>query len=39
MNSRIQLLKASARGFRNRDNYRIRILFFMGKLDLLPALN
>lgn len=39
LNSRIQLLKASARGFRNMDNYRTRILFFLGKLDLLPALN
>jgi transposase len=38
LNNRIQLLKASARGFRNADNYRIRILFFLGKLDLLPAL-
>ena len=35
-NSRIQALKSAARGFRNFDNYRIRILFFCGKLDLLP---
>jgi len=38
LNGRIQLLKASARGFRNMNNYRVRILFFLGRLDLLPAL-
>ena len=32
-NSKIQALKAAARGFRNAANYRIRILFFCGKLD------
>lgn len=32
-NSKIQSLKAAARGFRNVANYRIRILFFCGKLD------
>jgi len=37
-NSLIQTLKANARGFRNFDNYRIRILFFCGKLDLAPGL-
>jgi transposase len=36
LNSRIQQLKANARGFRSFDNYRTRILFFCGKLDLLP---
>jgi transposase len=36
-NSRIQSIKAMARGFRNFDNYRTRILFFCGKLDLMPA--
>lgn len=35
-NSTIQSIKASARGFRNFDNYRIRILFFLGRLDLQP---
>lgn len=35
-NSRIQTIKAAARGFRNFDNYRTRILFFCGKLKLLP---
>lgn len=37
-NSRIQSLKSAARGFRSFKNYRIRILFFCGKLDLKPAL-
>ena len=33
-NSAIQLIKANARGFRNFTNYRLRILFHCGKLDL-----
>jgi transposase len=33
-NSAIQLIKANARGFRNFSNYRARILFHCGKLDL-----
>jgi transposase len=36
LNSKIQNLKSAARGFRNFENYRIRILFFCGKLDLYP---
>ena len=36
LNSKIQSLKAAARGFRNFKNYRIRILFFCGKLNLYP---
>ena len=36
-NSIIQSLKATARGFRSFANYRVRILFFCGKLDLRPA--
>lgn len=36
MNSKIQMIKSNARGFRSFDNYRIRILFFCGKLDLYP---
>ena len=36
-NSRIQSLKSNARGFRNFANYRIRILFFCGKLNLQPV--
>lgn len=37
-NSKIQAIRAEARGFRRFANYRTRILFFCGKLDLLPAL-
>jgi transposase len=37
-NSKIQAIRADARGFRRFSNYRARILFFCGKLDLLPAL-
>jgi transposase len=37
-NSRIQAIKAAARGFRSFKNYRTRILFFCGKLDLTPGL-
>ena len=36
INSKIQAIKANARGFRNFKNYRIRILFFCGKLSLTP---
>jgi hypothetical protein len=36
LNSKIQSLKAAARGFRNFQNYRTRILFFCGKLELYP---
>jgi transposase len=35
-NSIIQSLKSAARGFRSFTNYRTRILFFCGKLKLLP---
>jgi transposase len=35
-NSRIQAIKSAARGFRNFENYRTRILFYCGKLDLKP---
>ena len=37
-NSRIQAIKADARGFRRFGNYRTRILFHCGKLNLLPEL-
>jgi transposase len=37
LNSRIQQIKANARGFRAFAHYRTRILFFCDKLDLLPA--
>ena len=33
-NSAIQLIKANARGFRNFSNYRARILFHCGKLEM-----
>lgn len=36
LNSKIQSLKATARGFRSFPNYRVRILFFCGKLELYP---
>ena len=38
LNSKIQAIKSSARGFRNFENYRIRILFSCGKLDLSPKI-
>ena len=36
-NSKIQSIKSDARGFRRFENYRARILFFCGKLDMMPA--
>ena len=36
-NSRIQEIKANARGFRSFYNYRTRILFFCGKLTFFTA--
>jgi transposase len=36
-NSIIQTIKANARGFSSFANFRTRILFFCGKLDLTPA--
>ncbi len=38
-NSRIQSIKSAARGFRNFANYRTRILFYCGKLDLMPCIS
>jgi transposase len=35
-NSRIQTIKSNARGFRSFENFRTRILFYCGKLDLEP---
>lgn len=35
-NSKIQTIKANARGYRNFANYRIAILFYCGKLELHP---
>jgi transposase len=39
LDSKIQFLKHAARGFRTFHNYRTRILFFCGKLDLYPILH
>lgn len=36
MNSRIQAIKANARGFRSFEHYRSSILFHCGKLELYP---
>ncbi len=38
LNSKIQSIKASARGFRSFENYRYRILFCCGKLALSPKI-
>ena len=37
-NSVIQTLKATAKGYRNFDNFRTAILFYCGKLDMRPDL-
>lgn len=36
LNSKIQTIKANARGFRNFAHYRIAILFSCGKLEMMP---
>lgn len=36
LNSKIQSVKSSARGFRNFAHYRIAILFFCGKMEMHP---
>lgn len=36
LNSKIQVIKANARGFRNFEKYRIAILFHCGRLSLYP---
>ena len=36
LNSKIQTIKSAARCFHNFRNYRIRILFFCGNLNLYP---
>ncbi len=38
-NSKIQSLKHAARGFRTFANFRIRILFFCGRLNLYPSIH
>ena len=37
INSRIQWIKHTARGFRNRERFRMAIYFHLGGLDLYPA--
>ena len=37
-NSKILSIKSTARGFRSFKNYRLRILFCCGKLDLNPVI-
>jgi transposase len=37
-NSQIQNIKSNARGFRSFENYRARILFYCGKLEVMPLL-
>ena len=39
INSKIQSIKAMARGFKGFKNYRTRILFFCGKLDMAISLS
>ena len=36
INGRIQKIKTIAKGFRDFKNYRISILFYLGKLDMIP---
>ena len=38
-NSKIQSIKSAAGGFSSFENYRTRILFFCGKLDLFPSIS
>lgn len=37
INSFIQAIKSNARGFRKFSNYRVAILFYLGKLNLFPS--
>lgn len=36
LNAKIQEIKTIARGFRGFENFRINVLFYLGKLDMLP---
>lgn len=38
LNGSVAAIKANARGFRSYENYRTRILFFLGKLDMLHVI-
>jgi len=39
LNSKVQVVKAAARGFRSFNSYRRRILFFCGKLSMKPEIS
>jgi len=39
LNAKIQWVKFSARGYRNRDEFKTAILFHCGGLDLEPRLD
>jgi len=39
LNSKIQTIKAAAKGFHRFTSYRTRILFYCGKLDMSPVVN
>ncbi len=39
MNSKIQMIKSNARGYRNFEKYRTAILFHCGRLDLYPLVS
>ena len=36
LNSKIEVIKRSACGFRNKNNFKTAILFHCGKLDMMP---
>ena len=36
VNSKIEVIKRSACGFRNKNNFKTAILFHCGKLDMMP---
>ena len=38
LNSKNEVIKCSARGYRNKDNFRTAILFHYGKLELMPEM-
>jgi transposase len=38
VNAKVQWIKYTARGFRNRDRFRTAIYFHLGGLDLYPKL-
>ena len=36
INAKIQVIKSTARGFKNFNGYRTSLMFFLGRLDMLP---